>query len=109
MPFAFKVLTSVLRMKVFLLWCAPSDSPDLRPGEVARRLLARFRPLAKLEPNRPLLEEALEQGGFWTEVFDADGAREGWMSSGSSADCLAIAHLLPSVLGETVTAQPLAS
>jgi len=50
--------------------------------------------------GQPLLREAFEQGGFWTEVFDADGARAGWTTSGSSADCLAIAHLLPGVLAE---------
>jgi hypothetical protein len=53
--------------------------------------------------GQPLLAEAFEQGGFWTDVFDADGAREGWMSSGSSADCIAIAHLLPSVLSAPST------
>lgn len=48
--------------------------------------------------GQPLLREAFEAGGFWTEVFDADGARAGWNVSGNSADALAIAHLLPSVL-----------
>lgn len=48
----------------------------------------------------PLLEEAFEQGGFWTEIFEPEAARRGWMEAGNLADALAIAHLLPEVLGD---------
>jgi len=51
--------------------------------------------------GQPLLEEAFEQGGFWTEVFDADQAQRNWMNSGSGSDCLSIAHLLPGVLADS--------
>lgn len=55
---------------------------------------------------QPLLHEAFQAGGFWTEVFDADGAREGWKGPGNSADALAIAHLLPAALGGSLPCPP---
>src|SRR5262245_41804802 len=48
--------------------------------------------------GQPLLLEAFERGGFWSEVFDPDAARIALDDSPRTADALSIAHLLPSVL-----------
>jgi hypothetical protein len=48
--------------------------------------------------GKPLLDEAFEQGGFWTELFDPPRARAQWNAFKSGADVIAIAHLLPQVL-----------
>ena len=48
--------------------------------------------------GKPLLQEAFDQGGFWTELFDPDRARAEWDSFKSGADVLVIAHVLPQVL-----------
>jgi hypothetical protein len=45
--------------------------------------------------GRPLIEEALEQGGFWTELFDPDAARKEWQDAPQK---FAIAHLLDDVV-----------
>lgn len=45
--------------------------------------------------GRPLIDEALAEGGFWTEVFDPDLARTQWQAA---PDILAILHLLPGVI-----------
>ena len=47
--------------------------------------------------GKPLVAEALRQGGFWTEVFDPILARG---SQIDNADALAILHLLPRALRE---------
>ena len=52
----------------------------------------------------PLLEEAFAQGGFWTEIFDADRARTAWDEHKTGPDALAIAHLLPRVLDGSLPA-----
>ena len=47
----------------------------------------------------PLIQEALDQGGFWTDVFDPTGVDdEGWRWR-SRPDAVVILHLLPGVLG----------
>jgi hypothetical protein len=48
--------------------------------------------------GKPLLEEAFEAGGFWTELFDPDRAKEEWKEFKSGADVIAITHVLPQVL-----------
>jgi hypothetical protein len=48
--------------------------------------------------GQPVLREAFDEGGFWTEIFDPAGARDGWAVSSSSADAVVVAHLLPAVL-----------
>lgn len=48
--------------------------------------------------GRPLIDEALAQEGFWTEVFDPELARTHWRAA---PDILAILHLLPSVIQDT--------
>jgi hypothetical protein len=48
--------------------------------------------------GQPVLREAFDEGGFWTEIFDPAGARDGWAESSSSADAVVVAHLLPAVL-----------
>ena len=45
--------------------------------------------------GRPIIRDAFSRGGFWTEVYDPDLAREGWADS---PDDFAIAHSLPDVL-----------
>jgi len=47
----------------------------------------------------PLLEEAFAQGGFWTRIFDPDEVRKGWIDCVRVCDAVAVAHLLPEVLG----------
>jgi hypothetical protein len=46
----------------------------------------------------PLLTEAFEAGGFWTELFEPERARTEWNTFKSGADVIAIAHVLPRVL-----------
>ena len=41
--------------------------------------------------GRPLIEEALANGGFWTEVFDPDAVAAGWQEK---PDLLPILYLL---------------
>lgn len=43
--------------------------------------------------GKPLIDEALTAGGFWTEVFDPDLAARHWRAQ---PDALAVLHLLPS-------------
>ncbi|MGE3174421.1 MAG: hypothetical protein AB7O97_17455 [Planctomycetota bacterium] len=43
----------------------------------------------------PLIDEALEQGGFWTEIFDPDLARAHWLDKKSGGDLIALLHLIP--------------
>jgi hypothetical protein len=45
--------------------------------------------------GRPILEEALAVGGWWTEVFEPDLAADHWREA---PDELAILHLLPRAL-----------
>jgi hypothetical protein len=45
--------------------------------------------------GRRLIEEALDQGGFWTELFDPDAARKEWEDAPQK---FAIAHLLDDVV-----------
>ena len=40
----------------------------------------------------PIIREALDEGGFWTEVFDPELAEQQWQAS---PDILAVLHLLP--------------
>lgn len=47
----------------------------------------------------PLIDEALQQGGFWTEVFDPDPVRTGWREV---ADELTMLYLLPGILERTL-------
>lgn len=47
--------------------------------------------------GEPLVREALQQGGFWTGIFDPDLARKHWSAA---PDALAIAHLLPLLIEE---------
>jgi hypothetical protein len=47
--------------------------------------------------GEPLIREALEEGGFWTGIFDPDLAKKHWATA---PDALAIAHMLPFVLEE---------
>lgn len=54
----------------------------------------------------PLLEEAFEQGGFWTELFDPDRARSEWSATKSGAEVIAIAHVLPRVLAGELPISP---
>jgi len=54
--------------------------------------------------GQPIIREAFAQGGFWTEIYDPDLAKEHWHAAG---DELAIAHLLPGVV-ETGAVRPLA-
>lgn len=51
-----------------------------------------------LYPGKPLLDEALAEGGFWTELFDPDHELTGHHKR---ADDLVLAHLLPRVLSES--------
>ena len=44
--------------------------------------------------GKPFIDEALAQGGFWTEVFDPDLARDQWLRA---ADEIAILYMLPGV------------
>lgn len=44
--------------------------------------------------GQPLLKEAFAQGGFWTELFDADRVREEWLSSKGVADAVVVAYLV---------------
>lgn len=48
-----------------------------------------------------LVREAFEVGGIWTTFFDPDEARRHWQEQPGkvSPDAIAIAHVLPSVLG----------
>lgn len=48
--------------------------------------------------GKPLIKEALERGGFWTELFDPDQAREGWRDVKAGGDLLTVTYLLPEVL-----------
>jgi len=45
--------------------------------------------------GRPIIEEALGQGGFWTEIFDRDAAEKQWPVA---PDELAMLYLLPDAL-----------
>lgn len=45
--------------------------------------------------GKPIIDEALAQGGFWTKIFDPDRAKENWQAA---PDDLAILHLLPHLL-----------
>jgi hypothetical protein len=47
------------------------------------------------EVGEPIIREALAEGGFWTEIFDPDLAKQQWHVA---PDHLAILHLLPHVL-----------
>jgi hypothetical protein len=73
----------------------PADTPRWRSVRHHRKYHYKF---YWKDVGALLLAEAFEQGGFWTEVFDPDAARTGWAQSGSTADTLAITHLLPRVL-----------
>jgi hypothetical protein len=48
--------------------------------------------------GRPLVEEALAAGGFWTEIFDPELAGEHWLDAKTGGDLISIAHLLPKVV-----------
>ncbi len=48
--------------------------------------------------GKPLLDEAFDQGGFWTQLFEPDQARAEWNTFKSGADVIVIAHVLPQVL-----------
>jgi len=73
----------------------PADTPRWRSVRHHRKYHYKF---YWKDVGQPLLEEAFQQGGFWTEVFEPDAARDGWARSGSTADAIAVAHLLPAVL-----------
>ncbi|MGE3172573.1 MAG: hypothetical protein AB7O97_08080 [Planctomycetota bacterium] len=45
--------------------------------------------------GRPLIDAALREGGFWTELFDPDRARARWQDFKYGPDLLALMHLLP--------------
>ena len=45
--------------------------------------------------GKTLIHECLDRGGFWTEIFDPDLARDKWADA---PDELAITYLLPEVL-----------
>ena len=45
--------------------------------------------------GKPVIEQAFDEGGWWTEVFDPALARETW---GQAPDVFAIAYLLPPAL-----------
>ncbi len=49
-----------------------------------------------LRVGKPIIDEAIENGGFWTTVFDPDAVKTGWVKG---ADELAIAHLADAGLG----------
>ena len=51
------------------------------------------------EVAKPLIDECLDQEGFWTEIFEPDLAKE---HSNSAPDELAITYLLPEVLQRPV-------
>jgi len=50
------------------------------------------------EVGRPLVDEALREGGFWTELFEPEAARARWREFKAGADVLVLTHLLPKVL-----------
>ena len=47
--------------------------------------------------GKPLIDEILAQGGFWTEIYDPDQVRERWLKG---PDDLAILHLLEKIAEE---------
>jgi hypothetical protein len=52
-------------------------------------------PLYWQQVGKPLIDEALARGGFWTQIFDPDLAGKHWQTN---PDALAILYLLPDVL-----------
>jgi hypothetical protein len=83
----------------------PADTPRWRSVRHHRKYHYKF---YWKDVGAPLLAEAFEQGGFWSEVFEPESARNAWTQSGSTADALAIAHLLPRVLAGELPSAPLA-
>jgi hypothetical protein len=45
--------------------------------------------------GKPIIDEALAQGGFWTEVFDPDLGQKEWHIAPND---LAMLYLMPQVL-----------
>ncbi|HEX6884664.1 MAG TPA: hypothetical protein VF530_14915 [Planctomycetota bacterium] len=82
----------------------PADTPRWRSVRHHRKYHYKF---YWKDVGQPLLQEAFEQGGFWTEVFEPSAARSAWAQSGSTADALSVAHLLPRVLAGELPAAPL--
>jgi hypothetical protein len=81
----------------------PRDDDEPTGAELPRwRQTARFRRFHYKyywkDVGKPLLSEAFRHGGFWTELFDADAAREGWKEFKAGGDLISIAHVLPQVL-----------
>jgi hypothetical protein len=56
--------------------------------------------------GKPLVKQALADGGFWTEVFDPERARATWSDTKSGPDIVLLAWLLPQVLAGELPAGP---
>ena len=52
------------------------------------------------EVGAPLVQEALDAGGFWTELFDPDQARQDWNTWKGAADVLVVSYLLEQQLAD---------
>lgn len=82
----------------------PKDKDDDVPdAELPRwRVTGRFRKFHYKyywkDVGKPLLKEAFDEGGFWTELFDAKRAEEVWVSEKGTGDIVTLAYLLPQVL-----------
>jgi len=74
---------------------AGADGPKWRSGSTYHSFS--YRKFWR-DVGRPLLDEAFAEGGFWTQIFDPDTAREEYSKFKYGADVLVVAHLLSTVL-----------